>query len=104
MNRKNLIDRIAKRNPHLYRSEIEFIADEVFNVIYDAMLSGETMQLRHFGSFRVKHRPEKIGRNVYANVPVYIPPRKVIHFKASPVLLKHMNGTYDYVSRAKDKT
>lgn len=60
--------------------------------IADALARGEAVKLRSFGSFTVRSKRERIGRNPRTGVEVPIKPRRVLTFKASPVLAARVNG------------
>jgi len=66
--------------PSLSRSEARKILDATFDEISEALLRGESVKLRSF------------GRNPKTGVEATITPRRVLTFKASPVLVAHVNG------------
>lgn len=78
--------------PTLSRAEARQILDATFEEISDALVRGESVKLRSFGSFNVRSKRERIGRNPKTGVEAPICPRKVLTFKASPVLIAHVNG------------
>jgi len=55
-------------------------------------MRGEQVKLRSFGTFNVREKRGRIGRNPKTGVEAPICPRKVLTFKASPVLIAHLNG------------
>ena len=63
MIRSELVEKIAAENPHLYQRDIERIIGTVFDDIIDAMSNGNRVELRGFGSFSVKQREARRGRN-----------------------------------------
>jgi integration host factor subunit alpha len=74
--------------PTLSRAEARKILEE----ISEALLRGESVKLRSFGTFNVRAKRERIGRNPKTGVEATITPRRVLTFKASPVLVAHVNG------------
>lgn len=56
------------------------VVDAVIDTVTDALASGESVKFVGFGTFEIKERHERVGRNVYANKPVFIPATKVPHF------------------------
>jgi integration host factor subunit alpha len=78
--------------PTLSRAEARRILDATFEEICEALLRGEQVKLRSFGSFNVRSKRARIGRNPKTGVEAPITPRKVLTFKASPVLVAHING------------
>ena len=63
MIRSELVEKIVAENSHLYQRDIERIVATVFDEIIDAMSEGDRVELRGFGSFSVKQRDARRGRN-----------------------------------------
>ncbi|HMK88719.1 MAG TPA: integration host factor subunit alpha [Methylocystis sp.] len=78
--------------PSLSRAEARKILDTTFEEISQALMRGEQVKLRSFGTFNVREKRGRIGRNPKTGVEAPICPRKVLTFKASPVLIAHLNG------------
>jgi integration host factor subunit alpha len=70
----------------LSRNESADLVEAVLDEISDALVSGDNVKISSFGSFSVKQKGERIGRNPKTGVEVPIKPRKVLTFKASHVL------------------
>jgi integration host factor subunit alpha len=68
------------------------LVGQVLAEICDTLVAGETVRLSAFGSFVVRHKAERMGRNPKTGVEVPIHPRRVIMFKPSPVLTARVNG------------
>lgn len=62
MNKTELIKKVAEAN-NLTIKDTTAIVDSVLNTIIDTVAAGEEVQLFGFGSFNVKHRDEREGRN-----------------------------------------
>lgn len=62
-----------------------------FQTIKEALLRGEKVEIRGFGSFRFRPRGSRIGRNPRTGKLVKVPPKKVIYFKPSPLLKNLIN-------------
>ena len=60
--------------------------------ISDAIARGETVKLSSFGSFVVRSKGERIGRNPKTGIEVAITPRRVMVFKPSNILKSRING------------
>ncbi len=78
--------------PTLSRAEARKILDLTFDEIGEALSRGESVKLRSFGTFNVRAKRERVGRNPKTGVEATISPRRVLTFKASPVLVAHVNG------------
>jgi integration host factor subunit alpha len=76
----------------LSRSESAALVELMLNEISTAIERGENVKLSSFGSFLVRSKGERIGRNPKTGVEVPITPRKVMVFKASNVLKGRING------------
>jgi integration host factor subunit alpha len=70
----------------LSRTESSELVEMVLDTICDRVVSGETVKLSSFGSFVVRKKNERIGRNPKTGEEVPITPRRVMVFKPSNVL------------------
>lgn len=76
----------------LSRNESSELVETVIDEISNALVDGDTVKISSFGSFGVKEKGERIGRNPKTGVEVPISPRKVLVFRASHVLKDRING------------
>ncbi len=76
----------------LSRVESAAMVETVLGEISDVIAAGETVKLSSFGSFIVRAKGERVGRNPKTGVEASISPRRVIVFKASHVLKARING------------
>jgi len=76
----------------LSRTESAELVQSVLDEICDAAERGETVKLSGFGSFVVRSKGMRIGRNPKTGVEVPILPRRVMVFKPSNVLKARING------------
>ncbi len=77
----------------LSRKESAQLVDSVLLEISDALVRGETFKLSSFGSFVVRQKRERVGRNPKTGEEFSIPPRRVLAFRASPALKSRINGS-----------
>ena len=89
--RADLAETVYKR-VGLSRSESAELVQAFLDEISDAAVRGETVKLSSFGSFVVRSKNERIGRNPKTGVEVPILPRRVMVFKPSNVLKARING------------
>ena len=68
-------------------------AAEVLDEISEALVRGEVIKISSFGSFSVRSKGQRIGRNPKTGEEVPILPRKVLVFRASHVLKSRINET-----------
>lgn len=76
----------------LSRTESAELVQAVLDEICDAAARGETVKLSSFGSFVVRSKGQRVGRNPKTGVEVPILPRRVMVFKPSNVLKARING------------
>jgi len=76
----------------LSRNESADLVDTVFEEISRELVLGGLVKISSFGSFSVREKGERIGRNPKTGVEVPILPRKVLTFKASHVLKDKINN------------
>ncbi len=76
----------------LSRTESSALVESVLTEICDCLARGETVKLSSFGSFIVRDKGERIGRNPKTGIEVPIDPRRVMVFKPSNVLKARING------------
>lgn len=76
----------------LSRAESAQFVDIVLDEIGDSLVEGQTVKLSTFGTFVIRQKGERIGRNPKTGVEVPIKPRKVLSFRASHVLKDRVNG------------
>lgn len=68
------------------------MVEQVLAEISDAFIRGEGVKLSGFGTFNVRKKAERMGRNPKTGVEVPIEPRRTLTFSPSNVLKDHVNG------------
>jgi len=76
----------------LSRNESADLVETVLNEVSDALVRGEMVKLSSFGSFAVRQKGERVGRNPKTGEEVPILPRRVLVFRASHVLKNRINS------------
>ena len=76
----------------LSRTESAELVELVLKEITDCIERGETVKLSSFGSFVVRKKGQRIGRNPKTGTEVPISPRRVMAFKPSAILKEHINA------------
>ncbi len=76
----------------LSRTESAALVEMVLGEVSDTIARGETVKLSSFGSFLVRAKGERIGRNPKTGVEVPITPRRVLTFKPSNILRNQVSG------------
>ncbi|MGO9233218.1 MAG: integration host factor subunit alpha [Methylocella sp.] len=89
--RVGLADAVHQRTG-LSRAESARLVDEVFEAVFEALVSGEDVKLSSFGSFRLRAKSERPGRNPKTGIDAPISARRIVTFKACEVLRSRING------------
>jgi integration host factor subunit alpha len=76
----------------LSRTESSAFVELVLKEITDCLEKGETVKLSSFGSFMVRKKSKRVGRNPKTGIEVPISPRRVMVFKPSAILKQRING------------
>lgn len=76
----------------LSRNESAELVESVLQEICDALTRGEMVKISSFGSFSVRDKGERVGRNPKTGEEVPILPRRVLVFRASHVLKERINS------------
>jgi integration host factor subunit alpha len=84
----------------LSRSESAALVELVLKEITDCLERGETVKLSSFGSFVVRKKGQRIGRNPKTGKEVPISPRRVMVFKPSAILKQRINSETEVESSA----
>ncbi|HET7318173.1 MAG TPA: integration host factor subunit beta [Nitrospirota bacterium] len=92
MTKAELVDKIAEKKPGLTRKQVEVVVNTVLDGIKDALSREDKVEIRGFGSFRVRHRRAKEGRNPKTGETVQVPPKKVPFFKAGKEMREMVDG------------
>ena len=81
MIKSELIKRIASQNPHLYERDIEKVVNAIFGEMVEALRRGDRVELRGFGTFSVKLREARQGRNPKTGAVVAVGKKAMPHFE-----------------------
>jgi integration host factor subunit alpha len=92
LTRQEIALAIYERLGNISRREAKRLTDSAIDEMVAAIVAGETLKLHDFGSFVVRDKTERSGRNPRTGAPVPIEARRVVVFKASPNLKAAING------------
>ena len=73
------------------KKECAEMVESVFKIMKDVLATGETLKISGFGSFVIKSKTDRRGRNPYTGEAITIAARRVLTFKPSPVLRNAIN-------------
>jgi integration host factor beta subunit len=93
MTKSGLITHVARRLPYVTRKDAEIMVDAIFDSIADSLAQGEGVEIRGFGSLKVKDRGKREGRNPKTGESVRIPAKKLPFFRIGKELHERINKT-----------
>jgi integration host factor subunit beta len=92
MTKRDLIEEVAKGFPQLARRDAEVVVNAVFDTMTDALVRGDRIEIRGFGSFVVKQRHAREGRNPKTGAVVPVDAKRVPFFKVGKELRLRVDG------------
>jgi integration host factor subunit beta len=90
MTKADLVEKVTELGD-LTRRDGEVVVETIFNSVIAALKSGDKIEIRGFGSFRIRQRNSRIGRNPKTGEQVAVPAKKVPYFKPSKELRDLVN-------------
>jgi integration host factor beta subunit len=93
MTKSELITRVARRFPYMTRQDAQIIVDTIFDSMADALAQGDGVEIRGFGSLKVKNRGEREGRNPMTGESIQVPAKNYLLFKIGKELHERINQT-----------
>ena len=81
MTKSELIEALAKKQPHLALKDVELAVKCIIEKMNQALSSGKRIEIRGFGSFSLHLRPPRMGRNPKTGESVALSKKYVPHFK-----------------------
>ena len=90
MTKADLVEEVS-RVTELTRKDSEVIVDTLFDSVIKALKEGDKLEVRGFGSFRVRQRNARVGRNPKTGEKVEVPAKRVPYFKPSKELKDLIN-------------
>ena len=93
MTKAELVEVVAS-NTQLTKKHAEIIVSTVLESIVGSLKSGEKIELRGFGSFRIRQRGARIGRNPKTGAQVPVPAKRIPYFKPGKELRELLNPSH----------
>jgi integration host factor subunit alpha len=90
LTRADLADAINRRLG-LSRSESLAMVESILDMMSDALAEGENVKISGFGTFLLRDKTERLGRNPKTGIEVPITPRRVLTFRASKMLKERVS-------------
>jgi integration host factor subunit beta len=86
MTRSDLVDILANRFRQLKQTDADVAVRTLLDAMGDALVKGQRIEIRGFGSFSTTRRAPRLGRNPRSGEQVSIPEKRVPHFKPGKAL------------------
>ncbi|MEM7569461.1 MAG: integration host factor subunit beta [Pseudomonadota bacterium] len=93
MIKSELLAKLVDMHPNLLQRDLERIVNTVFDEIIEALARGDRVELRGFGTFSVKTRPSRTGRNPRTGEAVAVDEKTVPYFKTGKELRDRLNNS-----------
>ena len=91
LTRADLSDRLHSE-VGLSRAESATIVEQILRHLCEALSNGQNVKISGFGSFILRDKGERVGRNPKTGVEVPIAPRRVLTFRASQIMRERISG------------
>ena len=91
MTKADLVEEVVKVS-NVSKKHAEIIVNTVFSSIIDALQRDDKIELRGFGSFRIRERGSRIGRNPKTGARVAVPSKRIPYFKPGKQLKELLNS------------
>ena len=92
MTKSELIEKLSESHDLLNRKDAELVVNTIFDGIGDALVNGDRVEIRGFGSFCIREREAREARNPKSGELVQIPSRKTPFFKTGKELRARVNN------------
>ena len=94
MTKSDLIERVAARLPHISKKDTEIVVNTIFDSMTEALRRSDRIEIRGFGSFQVKVREAREGRNPKTGEEVQIPAKQTPFFKVGKELKERIDASW----------
>ncbi|WP_415035244.1 integration host factor subunit beta [Azonexus sp.] len=91
MTKSELIAQLAERFPQLVTKDADLAVKMILDAMSEALVRGDRIEIRGFGSFALNYRPPRLGRNPKSGEKVDVPAKWVPHFKAGKELRERVD-------------
>lgn len=92
MNKSDLVNLVTEKLKNLSRKEIDVIIDTLFSKMSEALSDGSRIEIRGFGTFELRTRHSREGRNPKTGEQVFVATRRVPFFKVGKELKERINN------------
>ena len=90
-----LVRALNEKLSELQLGDVDLAVNCLLNHMADALVQGERIEIRGFGSFDLHHRPPRIGRNPKTGEAVNLPAKVAVHFKPGKDMRDRVNAAHN---------
>ena len=94
MVRSELVKILAVKYPNILYKDVEKITNLIFLEIINALIRGDNIEIRGFGTYKIVNRKARIGRNPKNSEVIQVPAKKAVRWKTSKVFFKRLNKNF----------
>jgi integration host factor subunit beta len=93
--KSELVRALNKKLPELQVKDVELALNCILGQLADAIVQGERIEIRGFGSFNLHHRPPRVARNPKTGEAINLPAKLALHFKPGKEMRDRVNAARD---------
>ena len=95
MIKSELVRALNEKLPELQVKDVELALNCILRQMADAIVQGERIEIRGFGSFNLHHRPPRVARNPKTGEAINLPAKVALHFKPGKEMRDRVNAARD---------
>ena len=95
MVKSELVRALNEKLPELQVKDVELALNCILRQLADAIVQGERIEIRGFGSFNLHHRPPRVARNPKTGEAINLPAKVALHFKPGKEMRDRVNAARD---------
>jgi integration host factor subunit beta len=93
--KSELVRALNEKLPELQVKDVELALNCILRQLADAIVQGERIEIRGFGSFNLHHRPPRVARNPKTGEAINLPAKVALHFKPGKEMRDRINAARD---------
>ncbi|WP_456401306.1 HU family DNA-binding protein [Persephonella sp.] len=90
MKKSDLLNYLSDKFTHIKKKDLQEILNGTFEAMTDALSKGDKVEIRGLGSFKIKVKNSRRGRNPKTGEIVNVPEKRVVYFKMGKVLKRKL--------------
>ena len=98
MVKSEFVRALNEKLPDCQLDDVESAVNCLLKHMADALVKGERIEVRGFGSFNLRHRPPRIARNPKTGEAINLPAKVALHFKPGKEMRNRVNAAHDKCS------